>query len=33
VPADGYYVIGVVTTATVAASSHLHLNAQLELRN
>ena len=33
VPADGYYVIGVVTTATVAASSHLHLNARLEMRN
>ena len=33
IPADGLYVIGVVTTATVAASSHLHLNAQLQMRN
>jgi hypothetical protein len=32
-PADGLYVIGVVTTATVAVSSHLHLNAQLQMRN
>lgn len=32
-PADGLYVIGVVTTATVAASSHVHLNAQLQMRN
>lgn len=32
-PSDGYYVIGVVTTATVAASSHLHLSAQLQARN
>lgn len=32
-PADGYYVLGVVTTATVAASSHLHINAQLQVHN
>jgi hypothetical protein len=32
-PADGPYVIGVVTTATIAASSHLHMNAQLQMRN
>jgi hypothetical protein len=32
-PADGDYVIGVITTATVAVSSHLHMNAQLSFRN
>lgn len=32
-PADGYYVLGVVTSATVAASSHLHFNAQLQAHN
>jgi hypothetical protein len=32
-PADGHYVIGVVTTATVAASSHVHMSASLQLRN
>lgn len=32
-PANGYYVLGVVTTATVAASSHLHLSAKLQLRH
>lgn len=32
-PADGYYVIGVVTSGgSLAASSHAHLNAQLQLR-
>lgn len=31
-PADGHYVIGVVTTATVAASSHLHMSALLQMR-
>lgn len=31
-PADGLYVIGVVTTATVANSAHVHLSAQLQLR-
>lgn len=32
-PADGHYVIGVVTTATVATSSHVHIIAQLQFRN
>ncbi|HYV92701.1 MAG TPA: hypothetical protein VE978_12975, partial [Chitinophagales bacterium] len=32
-PADGQYVIGVVTTATVATSSHLHLTASLQMHN
>jgi hypothetical protein len=32
-PADGYYVLGVVTTATVAVSSHIHINAQLQVHN
>lgn len=32
-PADGHYVLGVVTTATVAASSHLHMSIALQLRN
>lgn len=32
-PADGHYVIGVVTTATVATSAHVHLSAQLQTRN
>ena len=32
-PADGYYVLGIVTTATVATSSHLHINAQLQVHN
>lgn len=32
-PANGHYVIGVVTTATVATSSHLHMSAILQLRN
>lgn len=32
-PADGAYVIGIVTTATVAASAHVHVNAQLQIRN
>jgi len=30
---DGHYVIGVLTTATVATSSHLHMTASLQLRN
>jgi hypothetical protein len=30
-PADGQYILGMVTTATVAANSHMHLNAQLQL--
>lgn len=32
-PANGIYCIAVVTTATVAASSHVHLNAQLSVHN
>lgn len=32
-PADGHYVIGVVTTATVAVAAHIHMSAQLQLRN
>lgn len=32
-PADGYYVLGVVTTATVAVSSLVHINAFLQQRN
>ena len=32
-PADGVYVIGVVTTATVATSSLVEINAQLQMRN
>lgn len=32
VPATGFYVIGIVTTAMVAASAHLHFSAALQLR-
>lgn len=32
-PVDGHYVIGIVTTATVATSAHIHLCAQLQIRN
>jgi hypothetical protein len=32
-PANGPYIIAVVTTATVATSAHVHLNAQLQMRN
>lgn len=32
-PADGIYCIGVVTTTTVAASSLVHINASLQMRN
>lgn len=32
-PSDGHYVIGIVTTATVAGSSHVHMNATLQIRN
>lgn len=32
-PANGHYVLGVVTTATVATSSHLHMSVALQLRN
>jgi len=31
VPAAGYYVLGFVSTATVAASSHLHISAALQI--
>jgi hypothetical protein len=33
IPSAGLYAIGVLTTATVAASSHLHFNAQLQMRH
>jgi hypothetical protein len=33
IPADGDYVIGVVTTGTIAALAHVHVNAQLQMRN
>jgi len=33
IPSDGAYVIGVVTTAIVATSSHVHIAAQLQVRN
>ncbi len=33
IPANGHYVIGVVATAAVAASSHLHISASLQMRN
>lgn len=33
IPADGPYVIGVVTTGTIATSAHVHFNAQLQMRN
>lgn len=32
-PSDGHYVIGVLTTGTIATSAHVHLSAQLQLRN
>lgn len=32
-PADGHYALGVVTTATVAASSHIHLVVTLQIHN
>jgi hypothetical protein len=32
-PSDGHYVIGFVSTATVATSSHLHMSASLQKRN
>lgn len=32
-PSDGHYVIGVVTSATMAANSHVHISAILQLRN
>jgi hypothetical protein len=32
-PANGIYCLGVVTSATVATSSLVHINAQLQIRN
>lgn len=32
-PADGLYVLAVVTTAAPATSSHVHVSAQLQLHN
>lgn len=32
-PADGPYIIGCVTTATIAASAHVHISAHLQGRN
>lgn len=32
-PADGFYCLGMVTTASVAANSHLHISAALQMRN
>lgn len=32
-PADGHYILACVTTATVAASAHVHLVAQLQMHN
>jgi hypothetical protein len=31
-PADGFYVVGMVSSATVAANSHLHFSAILQMR-
>jgi hypothetical protein len=33
IPAAGFYVIGVVTSANVATSAHVHISASLQLRN
>lgn len=32
VPATGFYVLGVVTTGTIATSAHVHISAQLQMR-
>lgn len=32
-PADGYYILGFVTNATMAVNSHVHANAQLQYHN
>lgn len=32
-PANGHYVIGVVTSGAIAASAHVHMTAQLQMRN
>lgn len=33
VPASGHYVVAFVTNATMAASSHVHISTQLQMRN
>lgn len=33
VPADGQYVLAIVTNQTMAANSHVHISASLQLRN
>lgn len=32
VPATGFYVLGIVTTGTIATSAHVHISAQLQMR-
>jgi hypothetical protein len=32
-PPNGHYVVGFVTSATMAASSHTHISAILQMRN
>jgi hypothetical protein len=32
-PVNGHYVLALVTTATVAANSHVHISAALQMRN
>ena len=32
-PADGFYVLGVVTNGTMATNSHCHISASLQIRN
>lgn len=32
VPATGFYVLGIVTTGTIATSAHVHVSAQLQMR-
>lgn len=32
-PVDGQYILGVVTTGTIAASAHVHCSAQLQIHN
>lgn len=33
IPADGYYVLGVLTTASIASLAHVHMNVKLQMRN
>lgn len=33
IPADGYYGLVVVTSATMATSAHTHITAELQMRN